>query len=179
MSRHIIGPTGKRSSYRNIESPSGGMSCKADTTSSVAAARSVSDASNGDCSTAMQLSRSKDKRQELPTMETFVPSIEATLPTISEVQYMLEVTDRIEQDEAFHLFKIRRAFSKDERSFILTAQAVGIRNAIRLGVGFGWSYEKPLWYLRLMIERREVRKVTETGGYNMSNKEIGQYPISS
>lgn len=132
----------------------GKTTLSADTNSSVANPRNSSGASDGNCSVTSEACRSNLSQESGPTKETFVPSIEVTIPTLRQLHALLEKSDRIEADEAFHLFNVRKAFSMDEISFIDTAEVLGIRNAILAGDMWGWNYERPLKCIRQLVEAR-------------------------
>jgi hypothetical protein len=164
---------GVRSSNKSSDSPTGRRILSAEIVSIVTSALSSWAAFHGDCSSTMASVKLNSNRQPAPTMATFIPSIEETEPNIRELQESLEKTDRIEADESFHLFKIRRAFSRGEWLFILTAEGLGIRNAILAAEGFRWDYQRPLKYLRRLIEIREGGAMAQN--QQTGNTELGQY----
>ena len=170
-SRHITGPSSLRTSYKYRTSAAGKTTLIADTNSSVANPRNSSGASDGNCSVTSESCKLNLSQESGPTKETLVPSIEATIPTLRQLHALLEKSDRIEADEAFHLFKIRKAFSRDEISFIDTAEVLGIRNAIRAAQGFNLEYERPLEYIRRLIEQRKGDFMSKRN----SNSESGQH----
>ncbi len=169
--RHITGPSNLRVSNRKRTSPDGKTTLNADTNSSVANPWNSSGASDGKCSVMTEASRLNFNEESGPTIETCVPSIEATIPTLRQLHALLEKDDRIEADEAFHLFKIRKAFSRDEISFIDTAEGLGISNAIRAAQGFGLAYERPLNYIRRLIEVRAGDRILNQQGENIMKRQ--------
>jgi hypothetical protein len=131
IAHQTIRPSGIRSSYKTTNSPSGKVMLNEDTTSNVARPRMDSGASAGLCSRTMQSSMSKRKTQRAFATDTLLPSTPAIQPSSSQFHRGPMTANFITAEEAFHCFTMRTCFSRDEMSFILSADLLGIREAIR------------------------------------------------